>query len=573
MNPTGLARPVAATFTGSQETRTFPNRGVPWYSRHDPVQLAEVTIPMARQRQARQQQERRRQPAPKFTFDRRGSGLLLHPTSLPGPHGCGDLGPEAYAFADFLAAAGQRWWQMLPVGPPGEGNSPYSAASAFAGHPAMVSLDTLAEQGLLERRDLVPPAPRFSADRVEHDRVLEYRDRLLRRAFERFVARRGEARSEFDAFLGEHAFWLEDFTLFAALKRATGTKAWSEWDDDVRRRTPAGLRRAREQLADELRFQRFVQFQFDRQWRALRAYCAAKGVVLIGDIPIFVAFDSAEVWAKPHLFILDRAGRPKVVSGCPPDAFCADGQRWGHPHYDWKVHAGEQYRWWVERFRATLRWFDAVRIDHFLGFHRVWHVPAASPTARGGRYTPSPGHEFFARLREELGDVPIIAEDLGTVTTEALALRDRFDFPGMRVLQFGFGDGGGYHLPHNFPHRCVAYTGTHDNDTTAGWFRSLPAAERKRVVAYTSGGAAGGRADGRAGGAGDVAWSLIRAALASVADTAVFPVQDLLGLGSESRMNTPGTVKHNWAWRLPPGQLKPALAASLRAVCEVCGRV
>jgi 4-alpha-glucanotransferase len=507
---------------------------------------------------------RQQRQSPAFRFDRRSSGLLLHPTSLPGPFGSGDLGPEAHAFADFLAAAGQRWWQMLPVGPPGEGHSPYSAASAFAGHPALVSLQRLADEGLLDRRDLRTSRPRFSDARVEHQRVLAYRAALLRRAFERFRERGGPRGSDFARFVKENAFWLEDFALFAALKEATGNAPWAQWDDGVRRRRPAALARAAEELADEVAYQRFVQFAFDRQWQALRARCAAHGIGLIGDIPIFVAYDSAEVWANPHLFLLDAKLRPTVVSGCPPDAFCEEGQRWGHPHYDWKVHARDGYRWWVERFRQTLRWFDAVRIDHFLGFHRVWHVRASSPTAKGGRYVPGPGPAFFDALRAELGDVPIIAEDLGAVVPEALALRDRFNFPGMRILQFGFG-GDAYHLPHSYPRRAVAYTGTHDNDTTAGWFRKLPAAERQRVLAYAT--------DGRGAAAGaDVVWPLIRAALASVADTAVFPVQDLLGLGSEARMNTPGTVKHNWAWRLPPGQLTPALAKRLRAACEVCGR-
>ena len=497
----------------------------------------------------------------RFTFDRRGSGLLLHPTSLPGPFGNGDLGPGAHAFADFLAAAGQRWWQMLPVGPPGEGHSPYSAASAFAGNPALVSPEALAERGLL-RRGEISAAPRFNQRRVEYEHAIQFRRKLLRRAYERF---RGN--SDFDAFVATNNYWLEDFVLFAALKDANANAPWSTWHPDLRSRKRAALAEASRDLAGEIQFHRFVQFEFDRQWRTLRARCAKSGIGLIGDIPIFVAFDSAEVWANPHLFLLtrDRRRRPTVVSGCPPDFFNKNGQKWNHPHYDWAAHRNDGYRWWVERFRATLRWFDAVRIDHFLGFHRVWQIPASSPTAKRGRYVLGPGARFFDAIREQLGDVPIIAEDLGSVTKQALALRDRFNFPGMRVLQFGFGDGGEYHLPHNYPRRSVTYTGTHDNDTTAGWFKKIPTHEQRRVLSYTGTPATASN--------GAVTWSLIRIALASVAETAIFPVQDLLGLGSESRMNLPGTASNNWGWRLAPGKLTPALARQLREMCELYGRV
>jgi 4-alpha-glucanotransferase len=501
-------------------------------------------------------------PSGRFTFNRRASGVLLHPTSLPGPFGSGDLGPAAHAFAEFLAAAGQRWWQMLPVGPPGEGHSPYSAASAFAGHPALISPEMLVEEGLLKPDELKAPV-KFNAARVEHDRVLNYRNGLLDLAHERFERRGGTKRKDYQAFLREHAFWLEDYALFAAIKEANEGRRWSEWEPALRQRERKALARAAKELAPLVDFHRFVQFQFDRQWQGLRARCAEHGIGLIGDIPIFVAFDSAEVWANPHLFLLDRDGRPKVVSGCPPDFFNANGQMWNHPHYDWPAHAREGYRWWVERFRQTLRLFDGVRIDHFIGFHRAWAIPASSSNARKGRYTPGPGENLFQAIQKKLGDVPIIAEDLGSVTPEVFALRDRFSFPGMRVLQFGFGDGGEYHLPHNYPRRCVAYTGTHDNDTTAGWFEKIPAKERRRVEAYAC--------DGRCNGS--PAWALIRAALASVADTAIFPAQDLLDLGSESRMNLPGTVEKNWAWRLKLRVLSPKLAKRLRAMCELFQRV
>jgi 4-alpha-glucanotransferase len=484
---------------------------------------------------------KRSRPANRFDFDRRASGLLLHPTSLPGRYANGDLGPEAHKFVDFLAAAGQRWWQMLPIGPPGEGNSPYSAASAFAGYGALISRDVLVERGLIKRSET-------------------RRGDVLRVAFGRFRERGRETSAEFRRFVSDNLFWLEDFAMFASLKRAQGGRPWSQWEPGVRMRGRDAMDRARRELSDEISYERFVQFEFDRQWRALREKCAADGVGLIGDIPIFVAYDSAEVWANPHLFLLDRVGRPKVVSGCPPDMFSCDGQRWGHPHYNWGVHAREGYRWWIERFRQTLKYFDAVRIDHFLGFHRVWSIAANKPTAKHGKYMPGPGAKFFMALHGKLGHVPIIAEDLGAVTPEALALRDQFDFPGMRVLQFGFGDGGQYHLPHNYPRRVVVYTGTHDNDTTAGWLRSISRKERKKVIDYT-------HADGES-----PVWSLIRSGLASVADTAIFPVQDLLELGGESRMNIPGTVGQNWAWRLKPNALTPPVARRLREMCTLYER-
>jgi 4-alpha-glucanotransferase len=490
-----------------------------------------------------------------FTFDRRSCGLLLHPTSLPGAFGSGDIGPEAHKFVDFIAAAGQRWWQMLPVGPPGDGNSPYSAQSAFAGSALLISLDALVDNGLLERGELKPL--RFKKHRVEYDRVGPFRQRLLLMAYARFLGAGGTDLKAFKAFVVDNAFWLDDYALFGTLKLAFKGRPWARWPRQYRRRDPKAIARAKETLGFAIGFEHFIQFEFDRQWRALRARCAKNGIGLIGDIPIFVAYDSAEVWANPRLFLLDRDLRPTVVSGCPPDFFSANGQRWGHPHYNWAVHRKDGYHWWIERFRFTLKWFDAVRIDHFLGFHRVWHVPARSKTAKGGRYVPGPGAPFFDTLRNKLGDVPIIAEDLGAVVPEALAVRDRFNFPGMRVLQFGFGDGGQYHLPHNYPRRAVVYTGTHDNDTTGGWLRSIPARERTRVAQY----------------AGDAhVWPLIRLAMSSVADTAIFPVQDLLELGREARMNLPGVADGNWAWRLPAGKLTPALAKRLRAMGKLCER-
>jgi 4-alpha-glucanotransferase len=501
---------------------------------------------------------------------RRSGGLLLHPTSLPGAHGHGDLGRAAFAFVDFLAAAGQQWWQMLPVGPPGAapGYSPYSSYSAFAGSPYLISLEKLAADGLLSARDLTPPA---AVRRGEPGAVCRFRCARLRRAFEVSENKR-TARDEFEAFCHQHRGWLDDFALFGALRLTHGNKPWTAWPAGIRLRHRADLRTARRSLREELRFHQFVQFLFERQWGSLRAYAHSRGVGLIGDIPIFVALDSADVWANPKLFLLDRAGRPKVVSGCPPDAFCVDGQLWGHPHYDWPAHRRSNFAWWVRRFESMLHRFDAVRIDHFLGFNRAWAVPARATTARRGKWLRGPGDDLFRAVRRAIGKVSIIAEDLGAVTSEAIRLRDRWKFPGMRVMQFGFGEGGEYHLPHNFPRRCVAYTGTHDNDTAVGWFAGLagrnghPGApssdERRKAVRYLN------VRDGR-----QIGWAMIRAAMLSPADTVIFPVQDLLGLGSEARMNVPGVADGQWRWRLPAsGGLTDRIARRLRDLVELSDR-
>ena len=508
----------------------------------------------------------RNQPQPRF--DRRSSGLLLHITSLPGRHGSGDLGIETARFLDFCQAAGQSWWQVLPVGPPGgpPGNSPYSSYSAAAGSPYLVSLDDLgpASLGLLTPRELARPA---GADdrRVNFDTVHAFREDRLRLAFRRF--REGEGpgylRSAVERFAAAQRAWLDDFALFCALKKQSGGAPWDAWDRSLRQRAPAALARAADDLADEVAFHQFVQYEFDRQWRRLRDLATLAGVGLVGDIPIFVIHDSVDVWCNPRLFHLDRHGRPTQVSGVPPDAFSDDGQLWGHPQYDWPAHRRQKFSWWASRFRRAFELFDAVRIDHFLGFNRVWSIPAGSSTARSGRWARSPGRELFEVLLRALGRKPIIAEDLGALTPEAAALRDRFGLPGMRVMHFGFGGGGGdgYHRPHSYPPACVAYTGTHDNDTTAGWFAQLrPARSKRDVLDYTG------------ASARDVHLGAIRAVLASAANTTIFPAQDLLGLGTRARMNTPGRPEGNWGWRLPPGALTPALAQRLRRLTELTGR-
>ena len=490
-----------------------------------------------------------------FSLDERASGVLLHPTSLPGPHGNGDLGAEARGFAEQLASAGQRLWQMLPVGPAGLGNSPYSARSAFAGDPLLIDLDDLVERGLLPAAG----APRFPPGRVDYGAARAFRSARLRQAFESFRGRRRP--DAFDAFREREREWLADYALYSAIKDASGGAEWSEWDRELRLREQEALARARRNLSEGIELHEFAQWIFDEQWRRLKEHCERLGIALIGDVPIFVAYDSADVWAHPELFILDDERRPTVVAGTPPDFFSETGQRWGNPHYRWDAIARFGYRWWLDRFGAGLDRFDVLRLDHFIGYYRVWHVPAAEATALNGSWSPGPREELFEALLRERDDQPFNAEDLGLVTPEVRALRDRFHLPGMKLLQFAFGTDLQAHdfLPHNFPRRAVAYTGTHDNDTLVGWFedpggkgklrsRAQARAERRAALAYLG-------KDGR-----EIHWDAIRCLWASVAGIAIVPMQDVLGLGSEARMNTPGTDRGNWEWRMRPG----AFSARLR---------
>ena len=490
----------------------------------------------------------------------RTSGVLLHPTSLPGGAEGGQLDGEARAFVDFLAAAGQSWWQMLPVGPTGYANSPYSAQSAFAGNPALVAVDRLVDDGLLT-----------AGDRGKRH------DEVLRAAFAAF--QNGGGHRDFRAFTREAAGWLDDFALYRAIKRAHGETQWTLWPAPLRDRNPRALAGARATLADEIAFVRFVQWRFARDWRALRDYAHARGVGLIGDIPIFMAHDSADVWKKRDLYHLDRAGEAALIAGVPPDYFSETGQRWGNPLYRWDRMRKTGYAWWIERFRATLAAFDAVRLDHFIGFARYWAIPGHEPTAINGRWRRGPGTHFFAAVRRALrgAALPLIAEDLGVVTPEVKALRDEFGLPGIKILQFAFGTDPNApdFLPHNYPRNAVVYTGTHDNDTTAGWFhdpgsgtRSPEQTEKERqaALAYL------GHAPESDVAARDIHWEMIRMALMSVANVAIVPAQDLLGLGSESRMNRPGTDRGNWAFRLAPGALAPAVADRLRQLCATYDR-
>lgn len=487
----------------------------------------------------------------------RASGILLHPTSLPGRFGIGDLGLEAFRWIDFLKSAGQKLWQILPLGPTGYGDSPYQCFSAFAGNPYLISPEKLLEDGLLSRVDL-DAAPSFPARTVDYGPVIQFKLALLDKVYHNFRAGAGSAalRDQFESFKKTESTWLGDFALFMALKEAHGGTLWSTWEPEWVSRQGSALAAAREtrSVADVIESQHLRQFLFFRQWNAVKAYAHSAGIKIIGDIPIFVAYDSADVWAHPELFHLDQHGKSTVVAGVPPDYFSRTGQLWGNPLYRWEVLKQTAYAWWIDRFRATLSFVDIVRLDHFRGFEAYWEIPAEMPTAEIGQWVKGPGADFFNALKSALGDLPIIAEDLGVVTPEMLAVRDQFELPGMKVLQFAFSsDATDPFLPHNFTHNCVVYTGTHDNDTTCGWYEHT-STERERDLAR--------RYLARDGS--DIAWDLIRMAFASVADMAVVPLQDVLNLGTEARMNLPGRPHGNWGWRLKHGQLTEKIRDRLK---------
>lgn len=502
----------------------------------------------------------------------RASGILLHPTSLPGPFGIGDLGPEAYAFADFLEAAGQSLWQVLPLGPTGYGDSPYACYSAFAGNTLLVSPEQLIADSLLTKGDLAN-LPEFQTERVDFEAVHKYKDAVLRHAFTSFKRELdANVRDVFAEFCRRKASWLDDYALFRALKDAHGGVAWNEWEPSLVCRDAAALEAARKELSEQIEAQKFYQFLFFRQWFALKADCNRRGIQLVGDIPIFVAHDSADVWTNPDQFKLNADGTPIVVAGVPPDYFSATGQLWGNPLYNWERMRADGFKWWIERVRATLETFDIARIDHFRGFAACWEIPGGDKTAERGRWVEAPGRELFTTIKGALGEPRIIAEDLGVITPDVEALRDDFGFPGMRILQFGFSsDTKNIDLPHNYHQNVVVYTGTHDNDTAVGWFSSVAGEgstrdaqqierEREFCLKYLS-------TEGK-----EIHWDFIRAVLASVANTAIVPLQDVLGLGTEARMNLPNSTEGNWAWRVTPGALTDEIAARLRALTELYGR-
>jgi 4-alpha-glucanotransferase len=491
----------------------------------------------------------------------RASGILLHLTSLPGRCGIGDLGDAAYRFVDFLEASGQQLWQIMPLGPTSYGDSPYQALSAFAGNPLLISLERLIDEHCLAPWDL-DGADDLPANAVDYGRVIDFKQRLLRLSFENFRVNASDAlRSELADFVAASHSWLDDYALFAALKEHFGGANWSAWERDVATHQPAALARWRVQLDGPIQFQHYVQFIFHKQWSELKAYANAHGVSIIGDIPIFAAFDSADAWAHPDLFYFDSEGKPTLVAGVPPDYFSPTGQLWGNPLYNWDVMAREGYAWWIDRLRRAFLQVDIVRLDHFRGFQTFWAVPAGEETAVNGKWVQGPGSDFFRAVDRALGPVRVIAEDLGLITPEVEALREDCAFPGMKVLQFAFSGGpDNLYLPHNLERDCVVYTGTHDNDTTLGWISTLGQEERETLLQYL-----GGHWD-------DLNWEVIRLALMSVANTAIVPLQDVLGVGSEGRMNTPGRASGNWGWRFSQGALTPALSSRLRALTETYGR-
>jgi 4-alpha-glucanotransferase len=479
--------------------------------------------------------------------ERHAAGVLLHPTSLPGRYGIGDLGDELTAFLDWAASAGMRLWQVLPLNPPGFGASPYGCVSSFAGNPLLISPDRLL--------DSVENVPHFDDDHVQFDRVAAFKFELLRIAYQRF-----DDQAALDAFINEQSDWIDDYALFMALKAKANGAPWWKWDRKLARRETAALKRAREQNADEVRFWQFVQFVFFRQWDAVREAARSRGIRIIGDVPIYVACDSADVWGHRELFELDASGHPTFVAGVPPDYFSETGQRWGNPLYRWDAMRETNFQWWIARVRTNLRFADLLRLDHFRGFVAYWEIPANEPTAVHGQWKPGPGIALFDALRDSLGNLPLIAEDLGFITQDVHELRQAIGVPGMRILQFGFGQNDSPHLPHRYEPHTVVYTGTHDNDTARGWYESASAEEREAAAAYL-------------GCTSDSAAScLIRTAYTSVAEMAIVPAQDILDLGSEARMNRPGATEGNWTWRVRPGALTHDHAARLRRLAELTGR-
>jgi 4-alpha-glucanotransferase len=490
----------------------------------------------------------------------RSAGILLHPTSLPGPFGIGDLGSAATDWVDTLAGAKQSWWQILPLGPTGFGDSPYQCFSAFAGNPYLVSPRLLVEDGLLDTSDL--DSASFPASHVDYGPVILWKNRLLSLAWDRFQSGRGAGlKSDFDRFAQTEDAWLSDYALFMAVKDTQQSRSWQEWPEHARLRQPDWLKRAQKELAKAIGLHQFRQYLFFRQWGKLKKYANDRGIKIIGDIPIFVSSDSSDVWANPEWFVLDKARRPTVVAGVPPDYFSATGQLWGNPHYDWPALEKSGFAWWVARFRATLKLVDVLRLDHFRGFEAYWEIPAGAPNAIKGRWVKAPGEAMLQTVQSALGGLPIIAEDLGVITPEVDAMRKTVGLPGMRILQFAFGGAGeNRFLPHNYDNNTVVYTGTHDNDTTWGWYRTANESERDHFRRYAA-------RDGT-----DVAWDLIRMAWSSVADCAIAPLQDILNLGAEGRMNFPGKPQGNWAWRFQASQVNPWILSRLGELTEMYGR-
>jgi 4-alpha-glucanotransferase len=489
--------------------------------------------------------------------DKRSAGVLLHPTSLPGRYGVGDLGDELIAFLDWAESAGMHVWQVLPLNPPGYGYSPYGCISSFAGNPLLISPQRLVEGGLLPS---IGNVPEFPGDHVDFERVTEFKNEILRASFAHFEANgRNEQRAALKRFERDNK-WLPEWALYAALKEKYEGKQWSAWPREIARREKEAIAASNDELVDAVRFHKYVQWLFFTQWAAVREAAYARKIKIMGDVPIYVAGDSADVWANRNLFQLDENGEPRLVAGVPPDYFSETGQRWGNPLYDWDKMRSQNFRWWVARIRANLRFADMLRLDHFRGFAAYWEIHASERTAMNGRWVPGPGRALFDAIRNAVGDVPLVAEDLGFITEEVHELRRAIDIPGMKILQFGFSHVDSPHLPHRYEPETVVYTGTHDNDTARGWYETAPKEERALAHEYLG-------CD-----SGEFAETLIRAAYTSVAETAIVPVQDVLNLGSEARMNRPGAKSDNWSWRMEPGALTGANAIRMRRVAEITGR-
>lgn len=491
----------------------------------------------------------------------RGSGILLHPSSLPGRFGIGDVGPVALSFIESLVEAGQKYWQILPLTPTGAGNSPYSSYSAFAGNTLLVSPELLVEYGLISPGSI--ESVELRQGRVDFDAARRLKTELLSEAYENFRSGSNpELNDEFAAFTREHSWWLDDYALFIALKKSHDEAPWFKWSESLRTRQRDALYQVRSQMAREIQSEQFAQFLFFRQWSEAKQYANELGINIIGDVPIFVALDSVDVWCNQSQFKLNEDGTPQVVAGVPPDYFSETGQLWGNPIYDWHKMATDHFGWWTARVAFAMRLCNAVRLDHFIGFVRNWEVPASDETAENGTWVDVPGEQLFATLKRRLGDLPFIAEDLGSLTPEVELLRDNCGFPGMRILQYAFGgDAYNTNLPHNFNQNSVSYTGTHDNDTTVGWYAAADRKAKKHVKRYL-------RSSMK-----EPHWELIRASLSSVADVAIIPAQDLLGLSSEHRMNTPATESGNWEWRIGPDDLSSDIVERLRNLTESFGRL
>ncbi|MBZ0189327.1 MAG: 4-alpha-glucanotransferase [Candidatus Obscuribacterales bacterium] len=502
----------------------------------------------------------------------RSSGILLHPTSLPGPYGIGDLGNAAYEFADFLALSDQHIWQILPLVPTGYGDSPYQGLSAFAGNTLLISPDKLVEDRFVSQSDVESP-PRFPVEKVSYGKAIEYKKKLLSLAFDNYKKSPDVIlQTEFLTFCQEQSEWLDDYALFIALKDLHGGASWDKWETGYARRKDEALEKATNELSDQIEAERFYQYLFFKQWRELRAYCNKKNISLVGDMPIFVAYDSVDVWRHNKFYKLNQDGAPTVVAGVPPDYFSATGQLWGNPLYNWEALRDDRFGWWIKRFRMALDTVDIMRLDHFRGFAACWEIPAGETTAQKGRWVTTPGRELFKALTRAFDPLPLIVEDLGVITPDVEKLRDDFEFPGMRILQMGFGsDAANIDLPHNYVPHGVVYTGSHDHDTLIGWFKSKAGTgstrdaaqiehERQHCLRYL-------RSDGK-----QINWDFIEAAFASVACIAIVPLQDVLGLGSQARMNLPASQDGNWSWRYKPDSLEPSQSEKLKELTRLYGR-